>query len=210
VEPEQLDDIGVHGRCGGAGPEQDRLLREGCRLDAGFAGQPVVVRERHHERVVEQCLHGECGVVDRSAQEADVEPVFGELAHLLEGPEIHHLERDVGMAAPVFADDVGQDTRDGRLHRADAHLPELTGRHSPGCGERAFRVYQAELGLGEERASRLGQCDRPARAVDQLCTQLAFELPDLLAQRWLGHVQPLGGPAEVTFLGHGDEVAEQP
>jgi hypothetical protein len=31
---------------------------------------------------------------------------------------------------------------------------------------------------------------------------------DLLAERRLGDVEPLGGLAEVEFLGHGDNVAE--
>jgi hypothetical protein len=34
-------------------------------------------------------------------------------------------------------------------------------------------------------------------------------LPDGVAQRRLGDVQPDGGPAEVALFGHGDEIAQQ-
>jgi hypothetical protein len=33
-------------------------------------------------------------------------------------------------------------------------------------------------------------------------------LPHLARQSWLHDVQPLGGPAEMLFLAHGDEVSE--
>ena len=38
--------------------------------------------------------------------------------------------------------------------------------------------------------------------------ELALQLADLLGQRRLRDVQPLGGPAEVKFLGDGAEVAQ--
>jgi hypothetical protein len=31
---------------------------------------------------------------------------------------------------------------------------------------------------------------------------------NLLAQRWLGHAEPLGGAAEMTFLGNGEEISQ--
>jgi hypothetical protein len=43
--------------------------------------------------------------------------------------------------------------------------------------------------------------------VEELCSQLALEQPDLLAQR-LGNREPLGGAAEMAFFGQGDKVAE--
>ena len=65
---------------------------------------------------------------------------------------------------------------------------------------------------------RRSQCEAAAKhfgvtalrdvSVEQFDAQLGLELSDLLRQRRLGHVKPRGRPAEVTFLGDGDEVAE--
>ena len=43
-----------------------------------------------------------------------------------------------------------------------------------------------------------------------MTAELALELADLLRQRRLGDVQPIGGPAEVQLLGDGPEVAKMP
>lgn len=50
----------------------------------------------------------------------------------------------------------------------------------------------------------------PAVADEKLSPELAFEVADLLRQRWSGDVEPLRGPGEMQFLGNRDEVAELP
>ena len=55
-----------------------------------------------------------------------------------------------------------------------------------------------------------GEPDVPRRAVEELQAEFAFEPGDLLTDRGLDDVQPLGGPAEVEFLGDGDEVPQLP
>jgi hypothetical protein len=56
-----------------------------------------------------------------------------------------------------------------------------------------------------------GQTDRAAvDAVEQRGTQAAFLPADRLADAGLGDVQPLGGPAEVQFLGQGQEDLDVP
>jgi hypothetical protein len=45
-------------------------------------------------------------------------------------------------------------------------------------------------------------------AFDEVHSQLGFELPDLLAQRGLGHARPLGGPTKMKFIGHHHEIAQ--
>ena len=44
--------------------------------------------------------------------------------------------------------------------------------------------------------------------VEQLDAELIFQLADLLGERWLGHMQALGGAAEVPLLGDCDEVVQ--
>ena len=48
--------------------------------------------------------------------------------------------------------------------------------------------------------------DGPAKGTTG--AQFRLQLPDLLGQRRLGHVEPLRGTAEVTLLGDGEEVPQ--
>jgi hypothetical protein len=41
--------------------------------------------------------------------------------------------------------------------------------------------------------------------VNKRRAQLALQSPDQFAQRWRGHVQTLGGPAEMKLRGYRDE-----
>jgi hypothetical protein len=55
---------------------------------------------------------------------------------------------------------------------------------------------QDRPGLGQQPLPGLGQPDGTRRAVEQRLAELAFRAADLLADRRLADVQPLGGPAE--------------
>jgi hypothetical protein len=61
-----------------------------------------------------------------------------------------------------------------------------------------------------ERKSGLGRLDHPARAVEQLHADLAFERPDRLRQRRLRDVHAFGGVAEVQLLHHREEIVQMP
>jgi hypothetical protein len=50
----------------------------------------------------------------------------------------------------------------------------------------------------------------PTGPVKQGHPELLFEPADLVTERRLGDVQPLGRPAEVKLLGDGDEVLDEP
>jgi hypothetical protein len=56
--------------------------------------------------------------------------------------------------------------------------------------------------------ARDGQLSPARVAFEQLNTKFAFERPDLARQHRLGDVQPIGGAAEVQFLGDCHEVTE--
>jgi hypothetical protein len=53
-----------------------------------------------------------------------------------------------------------------------------------------------------------GHADFFAAAVEQLDTELFFELADLVRQRRLGDVQAFGGACEIQGFGDGIEVAD--
>ena len=54
-----------------------------------------------------------------------------------------------------------------------------------------------------------GQLNVSAGACQQRCAQILFQLFDGVAERWLGYMQTLCGPAEAEFFGHGSEIAQQ-
>jgi hypothetical protein len=53
-----------------------------------------------------------------------------------------------------------------------------------------------------------GDGDRSAGALEQRDAQKILQLAELRAERGLGYVAPLRGMAEVTEVGHGNEVPQ--
>jgi hypothetical protein len=72
-----------------------------------------------------------------------------------------------------------------------------------GLGEHPARVF-------EEHRSRVGEPDLPGGPLQQPHPQVAFQVLDLLRERWLCHAQARGGAAEVELLGHRGEGPQVP
>jgi hypothetical protein len=45
---------------------------------------------------------------------------------------------------------------------------------------------------------------------EELHADPVFEIPDLLAQRWLGDPQPQRGASEMQLLSHGNNISKNP
>jgi len=69
--------------------------------------------------------------------------------------------------------------------------------------------FRGATSLLEKGATRLGQLNA-SPTYEQLDSKLSLKGPYLLAERWSGHSEPLGGATEVHFLGDGDEAAKLP
>jgi hypothetical protein len=70
--------------------------------------------------------------------------------------------------------------------------------------------FSARSAKPEEQLAGLGRHDLLADALEQRLAHLVFELPDLMAQRRLGHVHPLGSPREAEVLGQAHEIPQVP
>ena len=60
--------------------------------------------------------------------------------------------------------------------------------------------------LAQQRAPSVGEFHPTAGSIEQCHAKLLLKSTDLVTQRRLGDVQPLGGPAEVKLLSDSDEV----
>ena len=101
-----------------------------------------------------------------------------------------------------------EDRRVGRAGHADRELTDLAlvdARRQVG-GVR--RLRQDDPRLLHEHAARLGELHLALGAVEQLDPELFFELADLMAERRLAEMQPLGGAAEVQGFCQRDDVAK--
>ncbi|GAA2832453.1 hypothetical protein GCM10020220_021710 [Nonomuraea rubra] len=78
----------------------------------------------------------------------------------------------------------------------------------PGGLDHPFGVGQHPAGPVHEHLPGLGEPGRTA--VEQADAQFTLQLPDLAAERWLGHVESFGGGFETAGVGDGDHVAHEP
>ena len=89
--------------------------------------------------------------------------------------------------------------------------PQRAEHAAPGprrVGERRVDRRQRGAAVGEQPPPGLGQLDVAGRAHEQLDAELGLELPDRLAERRRGHVQPVGRAREAELLGDRDEVPQ--
>ena len=166
------------------------------------------VGQRDHDRLLEHGLDRHARARARGAQEADVEPPVLELAQLLGRAQLVQAQRDVRRLVAKGPQQLGHERVHRRADEADRQPADLAALDAPGLAGRVLdRVEDVARALEEVRAGR-GQLDLALVAQQQRRADLLLELADLLAQRRLGHVQPLRRAAEVQLFRDDDEVAQ--
>src|SRR5262249_17877237 len=63
-------------------------------------------------------------------------------------------------------------------------------------------------GRFQHDASGVGELDPAAKTAEQLDPEPPLHVLDALGQRWLADLEPLGCPAEMQLLRHGNEVVQ--
>lgn len=179
--------------------------------DPSPAGQRVAFGQRHeHRGIVDlQELQPAAGADERLGHEREVDLAGAQGVDLFLEREVHEMDARV---LPAPATQLGH----GADQRLERQLP--VGRDVERLGGAVSDVprLRDELGqpLGELRQlalqvlPRRGELHPALLAIEQRHPQLGLQIADLPAQRRLRDVQPLGGPAEVEGLRHGEEVAE--
>ena len=91
---------------------------------------------------------------------------------------------------------------------ADSNAVRVVAFGLTGCLDEVGRRPIEQPGFFKQLTSDLSDRDALTMADEQRDAELFLQLPDMSAERWLGHVQPLGRAPEVELLGDGDEVPQ--
>jgi hypothetical protein len=143
-------------------------------------------------------------------RERDVETAVVEhLDHPLSGP---FLEADLDLRIRLGKSRQG--CRDVELppeqHRANGDVAADQPAELVHVSAQRLGLGEDGSGAGRDQLAGLGRVHGSGRAVQQLRTQLPLELPDLVRERRLRHVQLVGGTREVPVSRHRFEVAKLP
>ena len=162
------------------------------------------------ERLRAHDLDLDLGRADRGPQEAEIEPAVDEPLDLRRGELLAvELEPHVGQLPAQLRDERGHDRERRRAGEAEGDAPDLPAGRAPRVvGGVVEGAEQARDALEQQRAGG-GQLDAPRGAGEQRRADLGFEAADLLRQRRLPDVQPVGGAAEVLLLGDRHERLQQ-
>ena len=160
----------------------------------------VEERGRHHQRVG-----------DRKHDEGQVDLARGHLGHQLVRARLHHGQVDAGVTGVELDQRRRQHALMTRLGvaptaRRPRAMPERARASAPVASTSASTRCMKGTSDGTVGRER----DRPlARAaVEEENAQFVFEQAHLAREGGLGQVQPVGGPGETPFLGHGQGVGQ--
>ena len=182
-------------------------LRASSRRRHGTA-HAVRMRARVEHLVAQRRLHDEAFGVDRQHDQAGLEPPRAHVVGDGRGVEADDAQAHARVAVGEGLGEVGQQVVDGGRERAEAGRAGAHVAHARDRLARRLDLGEHALGVGQQRAPRLGRLDAAPDAHEQRHAQLALEPADLLRERWLGQVQRLGGRAEGALLEGLAEVGE--
>ena len=183
-----------------------------ARSTSGSRRQGVVDRQRDAQRLAgDQPRAHERRRVQRQRHERQVERAPLDLRDAVAGHHAaHQLERDLGVALPHRPGERGQREVVERAGEADAHRAVEDPRHRPRGLPGQLQLLEHPVRVRQQRLARGRERDAARAAVEERDAQLAFQPPDRLRQRRLGHPQPGRGPPEVQLFGDGEERLQPP
>ena len=174
-------------------------------------GEGVVFRQCDDQGSLLELIEPEVVRRDRRTDDRGVEPVLEQALLHLRGEHLaDHLQSDVRHADPGESDDLRHEAVGGRPGEAEAEDAGGTAADLGDIGARGIDVRQDLPRAVHEQPARLREVHAAGGPLEQLGAELCFELPDLLRQGRLCHVELLRCTSEVTLLGDREEVAQVP
>jgi GNAT superfamily N-acetyltransferase len=125
----------------------------------------------------------------------------------IDGEAVVQFDLDVWAAAGEFTDPFADDRGRGG-DEGDIQATGLATSDTAGLVEVGRQAAQKVPRPWLKRRSCVCEADASRGPPEQLNVDDLLELPDLLGQGGLSDVQPLGGTAEVEFLGHSQKVPQ--
>ena len=188
--------------------EQEGLFGEVGDGDGVEVGEGVAGGDQDAEGVAAEQQRGDLRRGERGAADADVEAAVGELLVLLGDAGLDLVDDQAGVAGLDLVQDLGHGVVAG-VDDGDAERGGGARGAAGGVGG-ALHVGEDLPGLDQEHGAGGGQRDVVGAALEEADAELALEPLDLLAQRGLDDVLPLGRPAEVQLLRQRHEIAKLP
>jgi hypothetical protein len=195
---------------------QPALHRDARQIVEALDGDRLAARERmmrwqHDDELLAQELYRfEAVGLDRPPYERDVESARLKTRDRFDGVLAVQDQAQIGHVLGDERPQRRQYSHVGRRKRADRELARASIggllREPPGVLDARENV----LGLLQEYASRIGQCDVLPAAIEQFRADGFFELTDLLAQRRLSRAQACRCTCEAELFSDRDEIAEVP
>jgi hypothetical protein len=157
----------------------------------------VVVAHEHPEALAAHDQRAQPGRVGRAAHERGVEWPAQHGVGQLDRGQHERADRDLSEPRAQRLDEPRRRLVGAARRIAEAELAARAGgERAQALPQRIGVALQARAVL-EEVAARGGRLDALRGALEQGDTELALEQADLAADRGLGNVQRLGGPAEL-------------
>jgi hypothetical protein len=122
---------------------------------------------------------------------------------------LEQADLDVRIGLGVAPHQRWQDAVVGRADERQRQIAGLSIAHPLGQARQAVKRRQDFQNMRKPLLAQGGQADAALGSLEQRRAQVALQAHDRLAERRLGHAQPLRRAAEVQGLSHGDEVAER-
>ena len=189
--------------------QHERLRREALERNPAQRRELVGAGQRGDRALLQHDHRVELrNVLDRRANEPDVDHSGAHQAQLLRGRALVQLDLDVGSRRAESLHDPGHDREQRRADEVDAQVAGLAGVDPARGGDRAVELAQQLTGVAQERLPGGRELHPAAGPRQQLAAELFLQRADLLAEWRLGDVQPRGGAAEVQLLRDRDEISQ--
>ena len=181
-----------------------------AQADPPLPGQGVAERDEDANRIGEEVLADDAGVMGEVAADADVDVAAPDQVDEVGRHVVADAHRDAWVGEAELPHHRRQQRRGDGRHRGDGQDTAAQGGQVAAPPSDRLRVDQQPLQRQQHVLAGLGEGDVPVVAFEQLDAERLLELLDLHGQRRLRHVQLARGADEAAQPGHGQERPHLP
>jgi hypothetical protein len=163
----------------------------------------------HNDKRILQQRKADKSIGTRGPQEGDIDASAANQIEQFAAEALLKREVYIRKCLPKFVNDPGHERNErSRRGNADTNAPPL----APGSAlrnlDRILQTGQHVTGLAMEGNTRFRQLDSARPAYEQLDVEIAFDVLDQAAERWLLNAELVRGARDMTFLRNCYEIAK--